>query len=256
MRPKNLAAAVLLALVVSSGVFGQERAESTTEKSSKPTASRIAYFIDPTLLDLARILPPPPEQNSATTKNELADLHQIENARTQQQVLAAQADDKEQDIFIFRDVLGGNFNPDNFPITAALSAHMHNDEGVMSKALKTSFARPRPFQFDATLHPVCQITKEANSYPSGHTLSGYLLAFALVQMLPEKQNQIMERADSYARNRMICGVHYSSDIEAGRSIAYAMFGYMLANPRFQKELAAAKNEMRSRMGLPIAEQHM
>jgi acid phosphatase (class A) len=202
------------------------------------------------LLDLALILPQPPAQDAATTKTELVDLHRIEDARTEQQVARAQADDKEQDIFIFRDVLGQNFTADNFPLIAALSAHIHNDESVTSKPLKTSFSRPRPFQADATLHPVCALTKEPNSYPSGHTLSGYLLALTLVQIVPEKHEQIMERADNYAHNRLVCGVHYASDLEASRRIAYAMFGNMLANPRFQQELAAAKTETRSRLGLP------
>jgi acid phosphatase (class A) len=146
-------------------------------------------------------------------------------------------------------VLGENFSAENLPLTVALSSHIRNDEGVAGKPLKTTFARPRPYQFDSSLHPVCALSKEPNSYPSGHTLSGYLLAFALVQIIPEKQQQIMQRADNYAHNRLICGVHYPSDLDTSRKMAYVMFGYMLANPRFQKELAAAREETRLHLGL-------
>jgi hypothetical protein len=31
-----------------------------------------------------------------------------------------------------------------------------------------------------------------------------------------------------------------------------MFGYMLANPHFQAELSAAREETRSRLGFPVA----
>ena len=255
MRQKSLPA-LLTVLLVSAGVYGQtQHAEPAAERSSKTSAVRTAYFIDPTILDLTLILPPPPAQDSDITKAELTDIHRIEKLRTAQQVAAAQADDQEQDIFIFKEVLGENFTAANLPLTAALSAHIHNDEGVASKPLKTNFARPRPFQFDSSLHPVCELSKEPNSYPSGHTLSGYLLALTLVQIVPEKQAQIMVRADNYAHNRIVCGVHYSSDVEASRRVAYAMFGYMLASPRFQKELAAAREETRLHLGLSQTAPH-
>jgi len=48
-----------------------------------------------------------------------------------------------------------------------------------------------------SLHPVCKLNAEPTSYPSGHTLSGYLLAFALVEMVPEKSKEILARAADY-----------------------------------------------------------
>jgi acid phosphatase (class A) len=254
MRQKSLAA-ILAVLLASSNLSGQTKHVDPAEKSIKVPSAHNAYFIDPLVIDLLSILPPPPAEDSDTTKAELADLHRIEKSRTPQQVAAAQADDKEQDIFVFKNVLGQNFTAENLPLTVALSAHIQNDESVASKPLKTSFARSRPFQFDSTLHPVCELSKEPNSYPSGHTLAGYLLAFTLVQIVPEKQAQIMQRADDYAHNRLVCGVHYASDINTSRKMAYAMFGYMLANPRFQKELAAAREETRLHLGLSLTTPH-
>jgi acid phosphatase (class A) len=100
-----------------------------------------------------------------------------------------------------------------------------------------------------TLHgQVQQINSAVNK-------STYLLAFTLVQMVPENQEQILQRADDFAHNRLVCGVHYASDVEASRNIAYVMFGYMLANPRFQKELAAARVETRQHLGLPLTTPH-
>jgi acid phosphatase (class A) len=249
MKQSSLIA--LLALLLTSVVINaQSHPVKAPLEKSKDASADSAYFVDPTILKLTLFLASPPAQNSGTTQEELAELHRIEMGRTPQQVLTARTDDQEQDIFIFKDVLGQSFTAGNLPLTATLSAHIHDDESIISKPIKASFSRPRPYQFDSTLHPVCALSKEPNSYPSGHTLSGYLLALTLVQMIPEKREQIMERADNYAHNRMVCGVHYASDVEASRTAAYAMFGYMLANPRFQKELEAAKQETRSQLSLP------
>jgi acid phosphatase (class A) len=122
-----------------------------------------------------------------------------------------------------------------------LSTHVHNDEAVISDPLKTHYNRPRPFLFDTTLHPVCRIDNDT-AYPSGHSLSGYLLAYTLAEIVPEKSQEILNRADDYAHNRLICGVHYRSDTEASRRVAYTMFGFMMANPRFREDLAAARTE--------------
>ena len=115
--------------------------------------------------------------------------------------------------------------------------------------LKAAFHRPRPYQFDTTLHPVCKTSEVPDSYPSGHGVSGYLLAFTVAQIVPEKRTEILARADEYAHNRLVCGVHYPSDLAASRSVAYAVFGYMMATPRFQVDLAAARTETRKKLGL-------
>jgi acid phosphatase (class A) len=73
-----------------------------------------------------------------------------------------------------------------------------------------------------------------------------------VQLVPEKRQQIFERVDEYVHNRLICGVHYASDTEASRKAAYAIFGSLSASPRFQQDLAAAREETRRKLGLPLA----
>jgi acid phosphatase (class A) len=83
-------------------------------------------------------------------------------------------------------------------------------------------------------------------------LSGYLLAFTLVQLVPEKRQEIFARVDEYVHNRLVCGVHYASDTEASRLVAYTMFGWFAASPSFQRDLAAAREETRSKLGLALS----
>jgi acid phosphatase (class A) len=222
-----------------------------TMKPAKPagTPPKTAYYIDPLVLDLAPLVPDPPAVGSTTQKAELQQLHEIERSRTPEQVAAAKADENEEDLFAYKSVLGAGFNPDALPVTAELGVHVKNEQSVAGSALKGVFQRPRPYQTDATLHPACALTEAPNSYPSGHALTGYLEGLTLAEIVPEKRTEILARADDYAHNRLVCGVHYPSDIEASRKVAYVVFGYIMATPRFQRDLAAARAETRAKLGL-------
>lgn len=246
-RISSAVAATLLTGAIA--VLAQNPApQSPGTKPATAPMKRTPYYVDPGVLDLSRLILHPPDQSSETTKKELGELHKIELNRTPEQVAAAQADDREEDIFVYANVLGPKFVKAELPLTAELSVHVHNDEAVISGPLKKNYNRPRPFLFDTTLHPVCRIDNDT-AYPSGHSLSGYLLAYTLAELVPERSEEILRRADDYAHNRLICGVHYKSDTEASRRVAYTMFGFMMANPRFREDLAAARTETRTHLGL-------
>jgi acid phosphatase (class A) len=253
MRQKNLVAN-LIVLFAAASLFGQNSAatNSVATETSKTSSSHATYYIDPLPLHLNLILSPPPARDSATAAAELTELHRIEAARTPAQIAQAQADDDEEDIFLFETVLGEGFTAEALPITASLSDRVRKEESAAGGLLKKLYHRPRPYQVDSTLHPVCPLNPEPTSYPSGHSLSGYLLAFTLVQLVPEKRQQILDRVDEYVHNRLICGVHYASDIEASRRVAYAIFGAMADSPDFQRDLASAREETRRKLGLPLA----
>jgi acid phosphatase (class A) len=211
---------------------------------------RKGIFVTPEQLDAATILPAPAPDGSSEANAELAEVHRLQDSRQAAQIAHAKADDEEEDIFIFRDVLGEKFNARDLPQTALLSTHLHNDESVIGGAAKEKFQRLRPFNFDATVKPVCKTNDNVKDYgyPSGHSLTGYLEALALIQMVPEKRGAILVRADDYAHSRVVCGVHYTSDTIASKLAAYAMMGIMVNHPQFQKELEAARLETRQALG--------
>lgn len=214
-------------------------------------APRKAVFVSPDQLDAWSILPNPPADRSPEGQADLAEVHRLQNLRQPDQIARAQADDREEDIFIFRNVLGETFTAEALPQTALLSSHLHYDESVIGGTAKRHFQRLRPFNFDSTVKPVCKINDNVADYgyPSGHSLTGYLEALALIQMVPEKRDAILARADEYARSRVVCGVHYASDNIASKLTAYAMMGIMMNNPQFKRELEEAKTETRRALGL-------
>lgn len=223
----------LLALALGCGM-------AAAQSTSKPV--KVSRYLAGPPLELQSLVTEPAAIGSKRQKAELATLHQLQDTRTPGQVQAAQRDDHEESIFAYATVLGPRFREPGLPLTAALSLHLRQESAVVNPALKLAFHRARPYRTDATLHPVCDLAT-TDSYPSGHSMVGYLEGFALAEMLPARRGEILARAADYAHNRMVCGVHYGSDTEASRTIALALFGALLSTPTLQHELAAARAEI-------------
>ncbi len=236
---------LLTALALSAQAFPIQSPPTRSEAPLPPTRSR--YLPSP-VAEYADLLPAPPSPGSDEQRCDLEAVRRAERSRTAQQVREARADDTDESMFLFADVLGRGFNKELLPLTAALSAHLRQESAVVNPSLKLAFARPRPFVTDPQLHPVCPKT-ETNAYPSGHAMVGYLEAYALVAMLPERKDVVLARARQFAANRVVCGVHYPSDVEASRTVSLALFGSLLSSPVFQRELAAARAELRSALHL-------
>ncbi len=219
--------------------------------STAPALARDPVFVSPDQSLAFQILPTPPASDSETTKAELAELHRIEATRTEAEAAQAKFDDENENIFLFKNVMGDKFTKEDLPVTAAFAARVRGDEGVNTNAAKAGFHRVRPYNLDKTLHPICKTKTKDDAYPSGHATSGYLLALTLIDMAPEKRDVILARAEEYGHNRLICGVHYPTDVPASKLLAYTIHAIMEVNPQYKKELAAAKSELRQVLGLDV-----
>lgn len=193
--------------------------------------------------DARTILHTPPANDSEITAGELAELHRIEAGRTKAEFDKAAADGKDESVFLFRNVFGDGFAADRLPATAAFFAKVGNDEGFHAAIAKNQWRRPRPIAVDANIHP-CGPGKSF-SYPSGHATRAYVLGIVLASVVPAKRDAILERAADYARSRLICGVHYPSDVEAGRLVGTALAAVMLSSPRVQRELEPVRTELKA-----------
>lgn len=214
-----------------------------------PALAADAGYVPAAQVHAERLVPTPSAGDAEATRAELAELHRIEAERTPAEVARARADEKNETMFVFRDVFGDAFTPERLPKTAALSAQVKQQEDEISKPLKSAFQRVRPYNQDKSLRPVCKTKTKSDSYPSGHSLAGYLAALTLVDLVPEKRDLILARADAYAHNRLVCGVHYASDVQASRLLAYATHAAMLDNPAYRQDEAAARAELRKALGL-------
>jgi acid phosphatase (class A) len=227
-------------------------AAAATPTAAAPAVVRKPSFVSPEQTRAMQILVAPPAADSDVTKAELVELHAIEKSRTPAQAEQAIWDDKNEHFFIFKNVMGDAFTEEKLPTVAAFGKRVRNDEGLNSGPAKQGFARVRPYNLDKTLNPICKTKTKDDSYPSGHTTTGFLLGLTLAEMVPEKRDAILTRAEQYGQNRLVCGVHYASDIPASRLVAYTTHAIMKQHPDYQKELAAARTELRAALGLPVA----
>jgi acid phosphatase (class A) len=228
--------------------------------ASSATAAQFALttsgaYLTPTSVDLYRLLPPPPEAGSAQERAELDELLRLQATRTAAEVRRAQ-EDATVSIFRFADALGSppQFNPRQLPLSNELFARIGQDESLFMNPAKDAFGRPRPFVTDRRLKPVVPEPPTA-SYPSGHTTWAVACAIVLADMVPERRAQIFARADEYARNREVGGVHYPSDVFAGHLAGTALAEALFYQPRFVADERVAAAELRAALGLaPLSAQ--
>ena len=204
-------------------------------------------FIDNTTLDLLQILPPPPPNDSAETRAELAEVLTIQVTRTPAMVERARADDEET-VWRFADVLGPALTKDQLPHVATFFDRLAATEGAVVDPAKKLFARPRPYQLSDLVRPAIEPSKSA-AWPSGHATLGTLLGIELSRMVPEKRAELMARAWEYGHNRIVAGMHFPSDVDTGRIAGAAIAVAIARQDDFAGEFEAARQELRTALGL-------
>lgn len=210
------------------------------------TWSAGGYYISREQADLTKLLAPPPVDDSPQTRAELDELAQIQRTRTPQETAAALSD-AEGTVFRFADVVGPKFNPSALPIATQFFQRLREEEDNISEQAKAVWKRSRPFQLDSGIN-TCVEKPTSGSYPSGHAILGYLNAIVLADMVPEMRSQIFERGAQYGRNRVVCGVHFPSDVAAGRIVGTVIAALVMQNPTFQEDFSKAKAEVRKALG--------
>ncbi len=193
----------------------------------------------------ADLLPPPSAPDSAATQAELAELHRFEAARTPRRLAQAKADDENESGSAFADTFGARFDLRALPATQRLLADVQNDEKIAAGEAKTWFHRDRPWMIDSTLQSCSKSDKPGSSYPSGHATMAYSMAVVLAAAAPAKAPALFAKAKDYSESRLVCGVHFRSDIVAGQALGTAVGVALLHNAGFRPELAAAARELKA-----------
>ena len=204
-------------------------------------------FLAPPQYDTVRLLPPPPEPGSSQAKAEIAELDRIQAKRTKAEFDAATRDAHTETLMMFAPVLGSGFDLEKLPATAKLSSDLAKTEEAVTKGGKDFFKRTRPYIVDTKL-VTCEPPKPApaqNSYPSGHATVAYIMGVVMASMVPDKAQAILSRSKEFAENRLVCGVHYRSDLVAGETLGTLVGSELLQNAAFKPEYDAAVAELRS-----------
>ena len=202
-----------------------------------------AGLLEPSQVDASRFLPPPPLAGSVEEKAEFDELRAIAARSTPQLRSLAKHDAEDETPDIFNAAIG--FDVAAKPATFKLLQMVVEEEDGDTKPAKAYFHRDRPY----AAHPILKTCtpvkpgKAANSYPSGHASLAYSLGVVLASLMPEKSQSILARASEYAEHRLVCGVHFRSDIAAGQQYGTVLALRLMENPQFQSQMALARAEL-------------
>lgn len=210
----------------------------------------LSGYLEPAQLpDSRALLPPPPGAGSAQAA---ADLDAYKSTRalrgTARWALAVQ-DAKlsfPAAASTFECALQLPITPQGTPNLNMLLRRTLADAAVATRGAKHQYQRQRPFA--ASGEQSCTPADEPalakdGSYPSGHTAIGWAWALVLTQAAPQNMNALLQRGYAFGFSRVICGVHWQSDVEAGRTIGAAVVARLQSDETFNAQLALARQEI-------------
>jgi acid phosphatase (class A) len=122
------------------------------------------------------------------------------------------------------------------------------DAGQSTLAAKELYRRPRPFTLDGA--PTCVPDSEnalrgSPSYPSGHASLGWAWGLLLAELAPERADALRARGAAFGQSRVVCDVHWQSDVDAGRTVAEAVVARLQLDPEFERVFERARVEISS-----------
>ena len=193
---------------------------------------------------------PPPAPDSAETRRELDGLLALQRSRSDAEIAAARADRKTE-LRQFYGALGLDAkNPPDLPQLERLAQRVEDDVRIHVRHVKDHFRRLRPYEIEPRLEPCIDHVRGDLSYPSGHAAYAWSMAYLLELMVPERKQALEARAAEFARQRVVCGVHFPSDLAAGKQAAERLLKEMRLSWEFSSEGATAAAELRGAMRLP------
>jgi acid phosphatase (class A) len=81
------------------------------------------------------------------------------------------------------------------------------------------------------------------AYPSGHSAIGWAWALILAEIVPESADRVLARGWEFGQSRVICNVHWQSDVTQGRTVGAIVVARMHGNTEFRADLEAARREI-------------
>ena len=158
----------------------------------------------------------PPSNNGYTTHTELNELKKIplkkDFVKKYDNIEAAfKKTAKEQGVKDYDKNIAAKLIKESAPVILELKKH-HN--------------RPRPYDLDKKLKAFKMKSMETPSYPSGHSVQGFLIGSYLSDKYPKSRKGFMATAKNISYSRRVARAHYKSDSKMGEKLGNSMFNFI------------------------------
>jgi acid phosphatase (class A) len=181
---------------------------------------------------------PPPAPGSDAQKADIAAILDWQQKRTQAQCDHANLTaDVDYDYFWGAKPLFPKPLP---PEVKKFLDRLYSDlEGAVTN-LKDRYRRPRPYKAYPDQAVPCIKKSWGYSYPSGHSSFSRVFANVLSDIAPERRDEFFARADEVAQDRVIGGVHFPTDIAAGKAFGDQFHAELLKSEAYRKDVEKMK----------------
>ncbi|MGY2047649.1 acid phosphatase [Methylobacterium sp. JK268] len=238
----------LAPLLLAGAAPAQESAPPVAADPVPAPAAASRPYLAPGALDPVGFLPPPPQAGSEAAAADRLTYAATRALAGSPRWTLATADVAGGAVHLLADfacALGTRLDPARLPATMTLLERARLDVVRAVERPKGHFGRVRP-QVGNDL-PICVARTEAlarsPSYPSGHATEGWTFALILAAAAPDHATAILRRGRIYGESRLVCGVHWRSDVEAGRTTGAAVVAGLLGSAEFRADLDRARGEI-------------
>lgn len=142
--------------------------------------------------------------------------------------------------------LGFRIEAAEAPRLVAILSRVLHDANEAAELAKARAMRSRPVGDDPERRS-CQVITPAQrmtaSHPSGSASVGMAYGAVIAALVPDRAGAVTEIGRQIAVSRMVCGMHYPSDVDDGAALGDAVARAIIATPGFTGDAVIARNEI-------------
>lgn len=165
---------------------------------------------------------PPPTPGMARFAVDLGELQQLSISRSAQQAdtaryWATEAPSSRWEVFMDDEIARHHLGPMHAARALALASTAMDDALIACWDAKFYYWLERPISADTTIRTTFS-TPPFPSFPSGHSTQSAAAAQVFAYLFPDMANYYDAKAHEASRSRVLAGIHYRFDIEAGEAL--------------------------------------
>jgi acid phosphatase (class A) len=218
-------------------------------KQASEATGRSGYIPTAEIERLASHVPQPPAAGSAeATADEATSRSLMALEDSDRWILATRHAELRPAVALahFDCALGFRIETAEAPRLTAIMTRVLHDANEAAELAKERGHRSRPVGDDPDRR-ACQVVTPAQrataSHPSGSASVGAAYGAVLAALVPDRAEAVTGIGRQIAISRMVCGMHYPSDVEDGAALGAAVAEAIIATSTFAEDAAVARGEI-------------